>query len=400
MITDPDVYAVGWLSRYCKALKCTRCPSSFILLTGMWAFSTLMGRRMSVVRNGYRLYPPISILLLGDSGVGKSHALRQARRLIETAVMTNEDMSHFLQMHATKFSPRGLSDAWKKHQQEDHPGFNKPLEGAVSANELKAILNKRSTGSENTPQWIIDVLEHDDMTDWTGYKGRTHVRAITVAMAFCSTLDDLYEIITVNEFTGGFMHRFLVVHETKKTAAAEVDIDWEVLNELAMEALEIRNNVIRMEVDRDASLDLDVLRNLAETRPRASRRLSGFWNRFDGIIAKLAMVRALSDGRSNVMRKDVEASRVLLEEYIYRSLVPLVEELGASPKMRELFAIADDLHAAGEEGILKSTLQKRMPAVSVSGQADLLSVMENCGLVYFNPRRDRGWRYKVDVRLT
>lgn len=395
-IDNHSEFTVGWLNRYCEAVSHTRFPPSFHVLCGLFALSSIVGRRARIVRPSYTLYPPISILLLGLSGVGKSQSLKLARRVIELACSCDlEFKARFHCLHAHKFSPRGLMDYWAKWQAEQASDGNAtpPIEGTVTVNELSAILTS-TTGNENAAQWIIDVLEHDEISAFTGYRGRTLVHDVTVAFGMCAPLDELRETVTVRQFANGFMHRFLVAHETKKPEHMdESRVDFRALNDLAIEAFEIRDaapDTLIFDAGADALLRAQA--NRAEGKSYTTVYLSGFWNRFEGMCAKVAGVRALSDHRSIVTAEDVKAARLLIEERLYPPLATLVDELSMGRKMADIFRIADDLYFAGPDGMEALTLKRKIPATTIRAQADLISLIKKFGLLY--ERKGRFYRLK------
>lgn len=343
-------------------------------------------------RGGFRLFPPTSIFLLGSSGVGKSKALQTARTLVR---MVAGDRPGFSILHASSFTTRGLMDAWGRAQTDANAGF---LEGIVTVNEASAILTAK-TGTETMAQWIIDLLEHENIEDWTGKSGHSIVKNVTVALGICSTVDYLRKSITVDQFAGGLMHRFLIAHETTRPDVDEKPILNEDLNDLAQELRSITDEAPEyMAVAKDAEILIAAFGRQAERRNISSTYLSGFWNRYSMLLARVGTSFALSDGLYQIERRHVEAADALLRNFIYPPLEAFVIEMSYGPKQQTLFRLADELFLAGEKGMSETDFKRKMPTTSGRAAQEMLDFLVSLGCVFWNPRRKgldgRVWRFE------
>lgn len=380
-ITDHRVFAPegSWLDRYCTAMAVTRFPTSYQLSCGLFALTTVVGRRARMRRGGYQLYPPLSVILLGTSGVGKSRSMSGARKVIEAA-LEGTDIP-FLVDHSWKWTPSGLIEQWAKWQRRGKPGEHAPLEGAYTTDELGALL-ERSTGTENAPRFFINVLEHDGFTDTTRGRGRVEIKRVGVGFGLCATLKDLRASVPAHLFASGLMHRFLITHERVRPETDESDLDDGALYALGQEALQIRDDAPEdMLMEEGVDQYLRQLQNRAEQR-KCSSDLQGFWNRFSPWCLKLGMARAISDSRWAVSRDDVVAGEDLMLRFVYNPLERLVEELAAGPRMAKLYELQEDLHCAGRGGLPRVTVLRKMATGDKRQTEDALGQLLSLELGY------------------
>lgn len=389
---DPSGLVTGWLKRYLEITKGTRFPASFHLLCGIFALSSTMGRKACIRRGGFRLFPPTSIFLLGSSGVGKSKALQTARMLVR---MVAEDRPGFSILHASSFTTRGLMEAWGRAQADSGLGY---LEGIVTVNEASAILTAK-TGTETMAQWIIDLLEHENIEDWTGKGGHAIVKNVTVALGICSTVDYLRKAITVDQFAGGLMHRFLIAHETTRPDVDERPILNEEIHELAdgLRAI-VTDPPEYMQVSKEADILIAAFGRQAERRNISSAYLSGFWNRYSMMLARVGGIFALSDGGFCIERKHIEAADLFLKRFIYPPLEAFVIEMSYGGKQQALFRLADELFLAGEKGLSEQEFKRKMPTTSGRTAQEMLDFLISLGVVSWRPksRMADGWVWRFE----
>lgn len=383
---DPSATLTGWLKDYVDATAGTRFPPSFNTLVGIFALSAVVGRKACVRRNGFRLFPPTSIILLGHSGVGKSKSLSIGKTVV---AMAAEDRPGFFISTAASFTMRGLMENWRTLQDKDDVGV---LEGIVTVNEASAILTSK-TGTETMAQWLIELLEHEDIEDFTSSKGHSLIKNVTVALGLCSTVDYLRKAISVDQFAGGLMHRFLVAHEVRRPDIEESPPPLETLSALATELRSIRDRVGEyMSISRDAEDMLRRIGRLAEKKDMRTVYLSGFWNRFSAVVAKVACVFALSDGEDEIAKGHVERAEILLRNFLYGPLEALVLEMSFGPRQQALFQRADELFYCGESGMLRSDFEKRLPSTSARASSEMMLFLETTGMLFFGKDRKKVYR--------
>lgn len=381
----------GWLRRYVEVTESSRFPVSFRALTGINTLSSLVGRKAAIISGNFILYPPVSILLLGLSGVGKSKTMQLGRQVAASAV--GDGRAGFFLHTASNFTPAGLMEFWRGMQEEHNVGT---LEGIVYINEASAILTSR-TGSETVSQWMIDILEHSGtVTDFTKSAGKREISGVTVSFAMASTVDYLRKAISVDQFAGGFMHRFLIAHETKRPLSEEGEVEQEAIEGLAQEAAQIADEAPEvMKVSPEARVRIRGIVGRSEDRVLESAHLSGFWNRLGMMTLKLAGIFALSDEREEISDSDVERAETILTGFIYKPLAALVREMEAPGKKVDLYRLADDLFFRGEKGMLLDEFTKRLPTHARAAGQEMLDFMESSGLLAYSRSRKKVFRLKA-----
>lgn len=392
----PFVTPDSWLDRYCTIARHRRFPMSYHLLTGIWVLSTIMGRRCRIALPECNLYPPISILLIGESGVGKSAASKMGWAVLKSAKL-QAPFPLFLEQ-GYNWNPAALITQWVKWQLDDPdkargPGAGEPLEGTIFNKECGTLFQK-STGHEHATNFLIEAHEHDTMNDLTVSKGLRLVYDVTVSFCFNTTISDMRASVDANVFSGGLMHRLLIAHELDRPTW---DTNWtfpeQALRDLSTTAIAIRDGVPEkgtadLDIASDVRLRYGAIQNRAEDDPMDMMCLKGFWNRFAGMAMKLAAVRAFSDSRYDVTVEDIDAADHLLRKFIYPPLVELIMELSARPKQKLLYAIADDVYARGRYGHSTMWLLRRL-GVDATGGDKLITQMVQMGLIY--PSSNGNW---------
>jgi len=363
-------------------------------LCAIFALGSIVGRRAFVRRATFRLYPPTSILLLGQSGVGKSQSLRLSARVVAAA---SRDLSGFVTGHG-HFTTSGLASHWIKIQEE---GGLEAIEGIHVMDELSALL-KETTGNENFVRWIIGALEHEDIEATTKSDGRKRLHNVTVAFGFGTTLAYLRETISVHQFGGGFMHRFVIANASNLEDRDEAIIGDDEIEVLGREAMAIRRQApAEMAIEPAANSQLRAYRRQAEDSPHGD--LDGFWNRYEGTLARLGMLLALSENRGIVVREDVARAERLVRLYLYPPLEALVRELAAGPGRVHLYSVAETITRAGDQGVGVEDAVLLLNATSRRQARDQLRFMTDARLIFESKAgRLYGtslWRDRADHQL-
>lgn len=343
-INSLDDYAPGWLGRYCSVMGQDVAPLSFHLLAGMCVLGSVIGRKAALHRPGGIIWPPTSILLLGASGVGKSLALQEkAYRVAAAATANNENF--YLSEGA--FSQSGFVEDLKRHQLK---GIE-VLEGIHFEDEASMILTRR-TGSETTAQWMIKALAYrPELGEKTVGRGKVVLRNFTIAFALGTTLPYLRKAISVDDFTGGFMQRFLISHEASQRDDEGITPTEGDVHGLAQELVEIRQGLPdRLGLCDKVEARIRSLGNQAKKKHYDSIHLDGFWNRYAMLLLKLSSLMAMAGGNSRVELAHVEPAQALLDTKLYPILEGLISELSAAPDKKHLLDITDSLRKAGPEG--------------------------------------------------
>jgi hypothetical protein len=352
-------------------------PLSFHLLSGMAVLGSVIGRRAALERHGGTLWPPTSVLLLGPSGTGKSLALKEKAFKVAQAAMGESETFY---LSEGTFTVAGLVSELKRLQQHGAD----PLEGLHVEDEVSMILTKR-TGNETVAQWIIKALAYQPtLEEKTVGRGKVVLKNLTVAFGFGTTLEYLRKSVGVDEFTGGFMNRFLIVHEADQRECDEPRSPSEgEITGLGQELVEIRESLgDYLSVSERVESRLSSLGNQAKKRHYDSIHLTGYWNRYPVLLLKLASLMAMAKGASTVEVEDLDMAQSLLDTKLYPVLEGLIDELGASWDKKKLIELSDSLRKAGPEGWEMRELSRRMNLASSRKQREAIEAMLAMGMIW------------------
>jgi len=340
----------------------------------MQALSCIVGRRAVLRMSTFKIWPPLWVLLLGDSGVGKSCTMEVCRRVVEAA---GEGAVGWTAGRYAKLTPRGFMEKWQKLQEHTDT-----IEGIETIGELSGAL-VRSTGTEDIMAQIIEWSAFDDIRTSTGYLGESVVTNFTAGIGACSVIDTLMDTMSVNAFTGGFLHRFITCYEREMTNQEEEILEDQEVRYLAHLAQNIRINAPEeMHLTTRAQHAVESYKRLAEDNNYRSRYMTGFWHRYPGLACKLGITFALSDGHDEIDLPDIERAHKLLSRHIYPALEALVIRMSAPPTLKAIFNAHDDLAKAREYGLSESDLFVALGASTPRAQAEMLAAMQRMNLVY------------------
>lgn len=373
-------FAPGWLGDYVDLCGKNRVPQSYHVLSALCALGTVVGRTAAVHRSSFVLYPPQSILLLGNSGVGKSQALRLMKSVIQKAVrpMSGFPSRPAYYLGSGTLTPRGLMQDWLEMQALDQTEI---LEGIHIEGEIANLITARK-GTENLTPWMIQVLEHDVVEDRTGTYGIVRIGGVTVSFALGSTLEYLRKSISADEFAGGFMHRFLLAYEEEQDYGkteikpAEADIE-----NLALDLRKIHANAPKtLGISSGAEKRLELLHN--RQTYYSNHYLSGYWNRYDGLVLKVAQLFTLATGGTTVSKEHVVLADRLFSEHLYEPLAGVIDQVSSSKEHKHLLAVSDSLKSAGPKGWTTEVLLNKLGLGGSHRALDALTHMEETGMIF------------------
>jgi len=373
-----EIVPEGWLRDYMKVARVTRFPLSFHILCGLFALTTVVGRRCRLQMPGYNLYPPIWIMLLGTSGVGKGVSMHLPYEVIKGAMGLVDE---FILHRPDTFTRRGIVAECRRVIQDHNVNH---LEGAILLDEGSSVFTSR-TGTETIMQFLIKAGELDNITDFTGYLGAQQLTGFTLGFAISSTIDLLRESVNASVFTGGFMHRFFIAHELlrPRTYDLEGNPNKDDIQDLAQRARLIRDGAPpAAALDEDAARLLKRMAMRAEESSYTSSALAGFWNRLAGLVAKVGLGLSISRGSSTVTGDDVARAERLVRGHLYPPIAELVEELSHNQLRRRLFTVADDLYFCGERGMELMQFKRRLPSTNKAQMGVFFDFMLEIELVY------------------
>lgn len=383
-LTAVGKFALGWLGRYVDGVGRNRIPNSFHLLSGMLTLGAVVGRKARIARSTYEMWPAVSILLLGSSGVGKSQSLGLARRVMKAATKTQLGMEPRLGWFdgTGAFTSRGMMQQWAEIQKSEGTEW---IEGMHVEGEIANIVTQRK-GNELISTWLIQALEHQDMVDYTGLYGKMEVKGLTVGFGLGSTVEYLRRALSPDEFAGGFMHRFLIAYELNPDRTHEErTVDSSVIERLAQELREIREWApADIAVTDAATRRLSLLHK--QEKFYSNHRLAGFWNRYDSLTLRIAQVLVIAQMKDTVGVEELELADELLRNHLYPPLEWILEQVSANWQKKELLDVADSLRSAGPKGWTMQQLLRKL-GKGANGSMDAIVAMEEQGLLHRNGSR-------------
>lgn len=379
-IKDPAPFVgKGWLKDYMEVCSQNTYPYSYHLLSGLFALGGIIGRRAAVDRASFVLYPSLSVILLGTSGIGKSASIKLAARVVKHAATINH--IPYMRSHVwISLTPRGMMNSWQGIQR-DHLGS--PIEGVEIIDEMTGALKSRK-GNEIVNEWLIGALAHTEVKDITAARGEAVVEDFTVGFGFCGVMETLREALDESAFTGGFMHRFVMAYELySDNSRRHVVIDDEDLKELAAKALVLRKDAPpKLTLSPEAEQTANAIYSSTRGKPLERASLHGFWNRVHEVCIKLAMLFAISEGRWVIAPEDIKLADKFIRGHLYPGLAAVATQLGASPQMRRLYGVHDNLVAAQSNGVPLSQVLMDIGYNSKRQNETSLNFMEDLKLAH------------------
>ena len=385
-IGDVREYASGWVAEYLEVVRGARYPAPFHLLAGMWALGAILGDRGRVYRQSHWTLPIIHAFLVGESGIGKSSAMKLALEVLEGAKAVDPTLfSHSME----SFTRRGFL-LWVERAMRTPEGLAPGLWGGFGCNEATTIFRSR-TGTETNKQFMIHVLDHETIREATAAHGIKEIIGLKLGVLLCSTLADMRECMTERDFQTGLLPRFLLVVADRKGSQPQSDVDIDALRALGATAVALRDAA--PEVGRLSAEASDWLRradNVYEERAVEEPTMAGVWNRLPANALRVALQSALGDARASVEVSDLTRAERLLGA-LYHAASPLAEQLGYNSYKARVFTVLDELEARGHDGMTHDELCRRLPAVG-RATGEMLAWLKSSGLAFVNAEGTHWWR--------
>ena len=286
----------------------TEVPISYQLTSAMSAVGCLLKRNVWVDQVKWQVYPNLSLLLVGPSGIGKDVAIRAAGKIIHTF---NNDLDIGGKTMET------IVDQLLK--------LGDPAAEFIAAPEITAFLGGKDY-QKSMVQELTDILSTGDsinvsLKSFAG--GKRIIHHPTLTMMAGSTEEWLHKAMPEGSLEGGLFPRFLIVCEEynnkhipllkysitkeERTKAQEADVDfyealYEVLDKFAVPQ-EITPN-------QDA---IDCYTNWYYNRFKYfSKSTSAYANRSRDQVLRLAMLCAISRGHNWMDLQDMEFAAYLM----------------------------------------------------------------------------------------
>jgi hypothetical protein len=306
-----------------------------------------LGRKVWFSQDPHHLWPMLNMLLIGPSGIGKSTGLRLGFELIW-------GLPREIQPQVIS----GTSTVEKLHEDL----FANP-HAMLYASELANFFSRKKYMEDMIP-YVTELLDygpHQERRTKSG--GLIVIPEPSVTVVGCSTTEWLQEQLPDSATAGGFLARFLVVHEehkSKREALPSRALGRAKRFELAEKRTEVMKEFAalvqtpRGEIDFRDFEQSNIYSNWYSTHTAPSGHLAPFSERAGEFVLRMSMLIAISCGRNVILGKDVRAATALYE-YIENRLQEVVVPFTPQGKMLSLV-----LQAIGENSITDKQLCKAM----------------------------------------
>lgn len=197
-------------------LGITEIPVSYQVLIGLSLIGALLKRGVYVDQEEWRVYPNLSVLLVGPSGIGKDVVITKAGRVID---YVNPDLT--------------LSATTMEFLKAEMVRVGDPAACYVAANELSVFLGTKDY-QRGIAKELTDLLSTNErVIIGTKSEGRQIIHRPTLVLHAGSTVDWLHDLPD-NSLSGGFLPRFVIVcEEYGSRHVAWVKYDYDRLTRMA-----------------------------------------------------------------------------------------------------------------------------------------------------------------------
>jgi hypothetical protein len=184
------------LHKYLEALSITEVPFSYVATTSMVALGVLLKRNAWIDQVEWKVYPNLSVLLVGPTGIGKDVAIRAASEVVGTM-----DQGLLLGGKTMEAIVQQLVDA------------GDPACALIEAPEMTAFFGGRDY-QKSMVQDLTDILSTGNAVNVSlKSEGKRHIKRPTVSMLAGSTEDWLHKAMPDGSLEGGFFPRFVIICE-------------------------------------------------------------------------------------------------------------------------------------------------------------------------------------------
>jgi len=203
------------LRLWIKNLHVTEVPISYQVLCGLGMIGAILKRSVFIDQKEWRVYPNMSVLLIGPSGVGKDTIINKCNKIIHGV---NPDIQ--------------LNGSTMEFIQDELSKMESPAAAYIPANELTAFLGSKDY-QKGMAQCLTDLLSTGDkVVLGTKGGGKKVIKRPTLTIFAGSTADWLRDL-PENSIAGGFLPRFIIVCEDySEKDVAWVEYDWDYFTKI------------------------------------------------------------------------------------------------------------------------------------------------------------------------
>ncbi len=335
-IIPPDSILYDWtnLGRFMEV------PYSYLLAVALSDISAILQRNVwfEMLDVGI-IYPTLSVILIGPTGIGKDTAINMGKkRILDEFVKDN-----WVQPLTTEGIARQLYDI-----ATEHPNTPATM-GYILANELKAFLGEKDYQSGMIP--FLTAIMSEGVPE---YKHGTKNKPFTVpnptVVLQAGSTEEWFHQLPKGTLEGGFIPRCLVVVERNARAFIPLPqnyLDFEDRQQRAATIARVGEVLHRMveiyHTPREITMTEDAQHpymNWYHNRYKLVSPLAkGYAHRARGHVAKMAMISAACRGKTIIDLVDVTFAMEVMNRLIgtlERVILPPTEEGRACVAIREL----------------------------------------------------------------
>lgn len=186
------------LEPWCDSLNITEIPRSYQIFAALSMVGGLIGRKMYVDQMKFRIYPNISVMFIGPSGIGKDTIINQMTRAIREVYGGN--------------TLRLIEGKTIEYVHQQLLGLSSPAQAWILAPELTAFLGGKDY-QKSLVQDITNLLSTNEILDVSVKSEDRKIIEPTASILAGSTAEWLHKAMPDGSMEGGFIPRFIVVFE-------------------------------------------------------------------------------------------------------------------------------------------------------------------------------------------
>lgn len=315
----------SWYRDWMSIWPLAEAPKSFILFSGMAMLGAALGRSVWINLDIHTVYPLLNLLLIGPSGIGKSTALRDIA------------VDHLLNALPENQRPNLLTG--KSTKEAIHQDLMVEPKSIILASELANLFSKEKYNEGMVP-YVTDLLDLKPARIRTKSGGSLVINKPECCIMGGSTKAWLQDALPSNSGEGGFLPRFFIVKEDYK--AQRIANPMWVMGDLERKALLTERDrvinefarLVRMsagDIDFEDYEAKDVYSQWYQTYRPDTGSMAPFAARAGAHILRLALLCAISGGRSSITTADIEAG-IKLYEYASIKLAEVVVPMSPEGK--------------------------------------------------------------------
>lgn len=301
----------SWLRGWVDSLSITEIPNGFQVAMGLSLVGFLLGRNLWFNQAGWKVYPNLSLLLVGPSGCGKDTVINHATRMCHRTFGDEFLMERVIQGKTMELLNARLA------------ALGDPAVAVVKAPELTALLGGKDY-QKSMVQEITDLLSTNDVLDASVKSEKRVIYKPTISLWGGSTSEWLQKAMPEGSMVGGFFPRILIVVEgfsqkfcpmpyydmSRKDAVAH----GELMAEVSRGLWDIKARFHREVMVHPSPEAQDMYHNWYVNRfEMFSPRTREYANRSRDMILKIAMICAASCARTVILDEDMEFAFVLMD---------------------------------------------------------------------------------------